>query len=208
MTPPRLLPLVLVLLPLAGCAAVSSIRTAAVPLDTYELALPAPPAGPTGTVGPALLVDVPTASAGLATDRIMIKPGPLQVAYLPDGRWVDAAPSHVQQLMIGALTASGRVGFVGGGVDMAVPDYVLLTDIEAFQAEVLPAGAPAPVRVVVRLRLTLVDDAEQRIVRARRFEQSTLAASDDAPTIVAAFDGAMRRLLAEASAWTLGGAGA
>jgi cholesterol transport system auxiliary component len=208
MTPLRLLPLLLALLPLAGCAALASLGSAAQPLDTYELSLPPAPAGPTGTAGPTLLVDVPTASAGLATDRIMIRPGRLRVAYLPDGRWVDAAPAHVQQLLIGALSRSGRLAFVGGGVDLSAPDYVLLTDLEAFQAEVSPAGAPTPVRVVVRMRLALVRDLDQRVVRARRFEQTAAAASDDAPSIVAAFDAAMRALLAEAAEWTLGGLGA
>jgi cholesterol transport system auxiliary component len=151
-------------------------------------------------------VSMPTASGGIGTDRIMIRPGALQIAYLPDGRWVDPVPVHVQQLLIRSLAGTGRLGFVGGESSGPLPDYVLLTDIQAFQAEVTPGGA-APVRVDVRMTLTLLRDIDRSVIAAHRFERSVSAGSDDAATVVAAFDVAMRSLLAEATGWILASTG-
>lgn len=184
---------------LGGCAALSSLNSAASTLDTYELTAPAPaPRGATG--GRVMLVGQPTASAALATDRIMIRPGGLQVAYLADGRWVDQAPVQVQRLLIRALAGTGRVAFVGSEAAGPLPDFVLLSDLEAFQAEVASGGA-APYRVNIRMTLTLLRDVDRGVVASRTFQRTAPAASADAATVVAAFDAAMRGLLAEAADW-------
>jgi ABC-type uncharacterized transport system auxiliary subunit len=81
-----------------------------------------------------------------------------------------------------------------------LPDYLLLTDIEAFQAEVRQ-GAEPPVEVVVRLTLTLMRDIDGRVVGVRRFERTVGAASDGPPDVVSAFNVAMSGLLQEATAW-------
>ena len=109
----RLVSLLLALaLALPGCGAVRSLNAAASPQDTYELQ---PVAATTGArTGRSLSVEVPSATAAIATDRILIKPGALQVAYLPAVRWVEAAPLHVQSLLIRSVANSGRAGFVGG----------------------------------------------------------------------------------------------
>jgi cholesterol transport system auxiliary component len=209
MTPlrlPGLLALLLALAPIAGCSALSSLDSAARSLDTYELSVPPAPAGSVATGRRVMQVSMPTASGGIGTDRIMIRPGALQIAYLSDGRWVDPVPVHVQQLLIRSLAGRGRLGFVGGESSGPLPDYVLLTDIQAFQAEVTPGGA-APVRVDVRMTLTLLRDIDRSVIAAHRFERSVGAGSDDAATVVAAFDVAMRSLLAEATGWILASTG-
>ena len=149
--------------------------------------------------------------AAISTDRILIKPGALRVAYLPDGRWVDPAPEHVQSLLVRSLAGTGRFGFVGGESSGPLPDYVLISDLEAFQAELAPAGATPPVTVVVRLTVTILRDLDRRVVATQSFEGRAGAAGDDAPTVVTAFDAAMGQVLRDATSWTsavaTGGAG-
>ena len=66
--------------------------------------------------------------------------------------------------MVRSLAGTGRFGFVGGQTTGPLPDYIILTDLEAFQAEVAPAGASRPLSVVVRATLTVLSDIDRRVV--------------------------------------------
>jgi cholesterol transport system auxiliary component len=197
--------LALALAAVSGCAAVSSLDSASRSLPTFELnPVPAPAGAASGPgAGRILQVDLPTASGAIATDRIAIKPGPLQVAYLPDGRWVDPAPQHVQSLMVRTLANTGRLGFVGGSTTGPLPDYVLLVDLQAFQAEVAPAGTQPPVTAVIRMSLTVVRDIDRRVVASRRFERRVGTTSDDALNVVSAFNAGMDAMLRDVTSWLI-----
>lgn len=186
----------------SGCAAISTLNSASQSLDTYDLsASVVPPAAPARS-SRVLLVATPTASSAIATDRMVIKPNALQIKYLPDGRWVDSAPMHVQSLLIRSIGNSGRVAFVGGDAAGPVPDFVLLTDLQAFQAEVGP-----PNQVLVRMSLTLVRDIDRRVVASRSFETAVTLQSNEAMPVAAAFNAAMAGLLRQATAWTISAMG-
>jgi cholesterol transport system auxiliary component len=187
---------------LSGCGALAAVSTASEPLDTYTLSpLPATGTRPGGTRH--LIVELPTSGGELATDRILIKPSPLQAQYLPGARWSDPTPAMIQTLLIGSLLNQGGfrlVGRVGAGLR---PDYTLMTEILAFQAELTgPDLDLAQVRIL--LQLTLIRETDRSIAGTRRFGSTTTAPSDTTTTLVAGFDGAMRLLLAEAVAWTQG----
>lgn len=195
-------PLALLLLALGGCGTISSLDSASRSLDTYELTAveAAGPAARSG--GPTLAIVSPTASGAIASDRIVIKPDALQVAFLGDGRWVDPAPVLIQQLLSRSLASTGRFGLVTTSSSGPLPDHTLVADIEAFQAEIAPEGAPAPVRVVVRLSLTVLSESDGRVAARRRFEAEAWASDDNAAAIVPAFDTATERVLREVVAWT------
>lgn len=195
-------PLALLLLALGGCGTISSLNSASRSLDTYELTAveAAGPAARSG--GPTLAIVSPTASGAIASDRIVIKPDALQVAFLGDGRWVDPAPVLIQQLLSRSLASTGRFGLVTTSSSGPLPDHTLVVDIEAFQAEIAPEGAPAPVRVVVRLSLTVLSESDGRVAARRRFEAEAWASDDNAAAIVPAFDTATERVLREVVAWT------
>lgn len=190
---------------LGGCAAVSTLNSASQSLPTFDLTDAAPPPGQPSRSSRVLLVAAPTASSAINTDRIVIRPNVLEVAYLPDGRWIDAAPVHVQALLVRSIANSGAVGFVGGDAAGPVPDFVLLTDLQTFQAELALDGKPT--RVAVRMTLTLVRDLDRRLVAARTFEGSAPLGSTDALAVAVAFDSAMRGILREATRWTVGAMG-
>ena len=184
----------------SGCSAVRSLNSAARALDAYELVPVAIPGA--GSTGRSLAVEEPAASAAIATDRILVKPNPLAVAYLPGARWIEPAPAHVQSLIIRSLAGSGRVGFVGPAAAGPLPDYDLFTTIEAFEADIDGSAQP-PVRVVVAMTLTLVRDLDGQVVASRRFEGSATAPADHATAVVSAFNVAMSGILREAGAWTI-----
>jgi cholesterol transport system auxiliary component len=187
-----------------GCAAVSALSGAAAPLDAYTLTPLA--AVPSGRGSRHIVVEAPTTSGAIATDRILVKPNRLQAAYLPGARWVDAAPTMIQTLLVQSLQASGAYRLVSRTSMGLLPDTTLMTEIRAFEAEPGPPGGPAYV-VQVALTLTVVREVDGAVVAARDLASTATAPSGDALALAVAFDAATGAVLREAVAWLAGGAG-
>lgn len=185
------------ILGLPGCTAISTLNQAATPLDTFALQ-PVSVARQTQRSSRTLLVLEPTASAAIATDRILIKPQPLSVTYLPEARWADAVPQMLQSVLIQSLAESGALGFVGAQGAGPVPDTVLLTRIDAFEVNVQADGT---YQAEVSLDLTVLRDRDQRVLGTRRATQSLFVSSDRADAISQAFQQLLNDLLPEAVAW-------
>ena len=201
---PRLA-LVLSLAVLSGCGTFGALNNASRNLDAYELR-PLPPQGDgQGQVrvgGRMVFVAEPSVTGALGSERIVVKPGALQVAFLPDGRWVEPTSVHIRNLIARSLANSGSLGLVSTNNVGPLPDFTLMTDVETFEAQVGAGGAPA--RVVATLTISIARDADGRLVAARRFSRSADATSLDAPDIVAAFNSAMSALLRDSTAWAVG----
>lgn len=193
--------LLAVALATTGCATVSSLNSSARALDTYELN-PLPAAATAGRSGARILfVAEPTAPASVASDRIVMKPNALQVTLIGDGRWVEPAPAHVRNLVARSLANTGRYALVTTANVGPLPDFTLMTDIDAFEAELQPQGSAAPARVVVSLTLSVVRDADGRLVASRRFSRTAEAPDTDALAIVSAFEAATGAVLREGVPW-------
>ena len=106
----------------------------------------------------------------------------------------------------GCSKNSGRYGLVSVESAGPAPDYVLMSDLQAFQGE-LGTNAETgeeEARVVVRESMTLVREADAQIVANRRFDHTALAESSETEALIAAFDVAMREMLGEAVDWAGG----
>ena len=184
---------------LGGCSAISTLNDATKPLDTYDLS---PVAGPGRGARRArtLLVARPQATAALTSDRIMIKPDALSITYLPDARWSDEVPAIVQTLLIRSISGTGRVAYVGQRDGGPIPDRALLSRVDAFEVVTLPDGA---LQARIDMDLTVINDADQRIVGSRRFAETAPVAGDDPRVIVAAFQTVLNTLLPEMSDWAV-----
>lgn len=194
----RALALAVALGALGGCAAVSALSSASKALDAYTLTPISYAAQGRGARH--LVVDAPTASGAIATDRILVTPTPLQAAYLPGARWVDGAPALVQTLLVQSLQSSGAFRLVSRAPGGLYPDYTLMTELRAFQAEPAPEGGAAYV-VRIALTLTLVREADGVPVASRNVEARAGAGSDAPLVIAAAFDAAMGQVLRESVGW-------
>ncbi|ABV93784.1 conserved hypothetical protein [Dinoroseobacter shibae DFL 12 = DSM 16493] len=185
---------------LSGCAAVSALGSASEVLDVYELQAPRTlPEGPVRARD--VVIELPTTTGALQTDRIMIRPDPLQAQYLPGVRWGDATPVMVQTLMLRTLEASGRLGYVGRRPLGINGDYAVLTEIVDFQAEAVPEGPGAV--VVLSLIGRVVRESDLRIMGTRRFAVQVPVASVSEAEVIAGFDQAAQQLFAEHGAWVL-----
>lgn len=182
---------------LGGCGALSSLNEAATPIDTYDLTPPLDRIARRGSTGRTLLVARPTAPAGIATDRIMVKPGAAAITYLPDARWADELPAVMQSLLVRSVAATGRMGYVGPSEGGPVPDLALLTRIDRFEVEVVGEVATAS----VDMSLSVLRDSDQRVLRTRSFSGDVVAASDGPIDVVAAFQAILDSLLPDMARW-------
>jgi cholesterol transport system auxiliary component len=195
-----LLPLLMVaLVSLSGCGAVSSLSRASGELDAYTLSPSRGSGTPAGGSGH-LIVELPSAAGALATDRILIKPLSYQAQYLPDGRWSEPAPNLVQTLLVASFQNLGGFRLVGRTANGLMPDYTLMTELLDFQAE--PGAAPSEYIVRVTMMMTLIRESDRRIADVRRFSATGTVGSDDTAALVAAFDRVLQGLLPEIVAWT------
>lgn len=195
----RLLNLCLLLpLTLSGCTAISALEDASNPLEIYELRTPQLPRSASRR-DLEIVVQEPSASGALATERIMIRPAPLQAQYLPGVRWSDTAPVMLQTLIVRSLTESGAFGSVGRSPVGTIADFTVLSELTDFQAETLDDGRKAVIRT--RLIVRLVRESDRKTVGTRAFSVVANAGATDPNTIAAAFDQATSRLLAETASW-------
>jgi len=186
----------------AGCGALTALGDVSTPLDVYELRSPSDLETRQGRRLPVdLTVEVPTTSGALETDRIMIRPGPLQAEYLPGARWGEVTPVMVQTLLLRSIEASQGVRYVARRPLGASGDYAIVTELTDFQAELNPDGETAEVKLQFISRIVRESDA--LIVATRTFSSSSSASSVETQMIVEAFDSATGRLLAEFSEWVL-----
>jgi cholesterol transport system auxiliary component len=183
---------------LSGCSALSSLNASATPLDTYDLV---PVGGSTsgGRSNRTLLVSIPDAPAAIASDRIMVKPDPVAITFLPDARWADTLPAVMQSLLIRSIAATGRVGHVGPSEGGPVPDVALLPRIDVFQVTVSQTAVTASVDI----SLTLLRDSDQRVLKTRAFSSQVNAVDDEPANVVAAFQAILNTLLPQMANWAV-----
>lgn len=184
---------------LAGCGALTALGDATTPLDAYDLRAAAPGPVARGAVARDLIVETPVASGAIDTDRILIRPHPLQAQYLPRARWADPAPVLVQGLLVRGLEEAGGLRYVGRRPLGVSGDFALISEITDFQAETLDNGAT----VRIRLSARLVREATGAIVASRRFEATAQAASTDTLDVVEGFEAAAAQLVPQVTEWAL-----
>jgi cholesterol transport system auxiliary component len=186
---------------LAGCT--SGLLESQVPApDTYRLgqvARPVDPSAPTPTStrssSRALTVARPRASRALDTDRIAVVPEPRRFEYYSDVRWAEPAPQMLQQNLVAAFEASGR--FAGTVAAPARVPSELMLDVEVRHFEAIAASPGATPEVFVQVQSSLVDVRRAQRLTSFVSEARVAAAGNRRDAIVAAFDEASARVVAD-----------
>jgi cholesterol transport system auxiliary component len=177
----------------AGCVG-SVFQSDAEPPDLYRLDPPSSVA--TGTaLAQAIGVARPRAASSLDTSRIAVVTPGHGFDYLAGARWADAAPQMVQQLLVDGLGAPG-----GFATAFASPSRVpadLLLDSELRHFEAVYASADSAPSIVVELQASLVDT--RRGLRVASFDAHAEVAAErnDRRAVVAAFEQATGRAVAD-----------
>ena len=144
------------------------------PPRLYELTPKSTFADDLPTVRSRLTVEVPTATAGLNSARIALRPTPTTLEYYAGASWIDVVPVMVQNLVLESLDNTGKIDVLGREVVGVRADLALLIHVREFQAEYEGAGPPqVRVRLQARLirlprRTSLAATSEEFVVRARK----------------------------------------
>jgi len=147
-----------------------------------------------------VIIEEPTAAAGLRTPRIAVIREPFRLEYFAQANWIDAAPSMVQTLIVESFESTDKIVSVGRESIGLRADYQLKTELREFQAELAENDA---FLVRTRINVKLVKMPQRTIVDAADWEATALAASGDIRTVVAAFDEALGEVLKSIVTWTL-----
>ena len=164
------------------------------PKSTFDPGLP--------PVNRQLVIEEPISASHLDTDRIAVKPGPYRVEYLPGARWADRAPLLVRRLLVESFENTQKVGSVSAQRIGLASDFILFTDLREFQAATTPAEGDA-VLVNVQLNLKIVEERAGLIIASSNFSEIAAAADEQAPSVVAAFDEALGKVLKDGVEWTV-----
>ena len=205
MTRPLLAAAAIAILALPGCAGLASLTSAATPSDLYNLTPKSTFNSGLPFVRQQIVIEEPTATAAVATDRIAVHPSPLRVQYFPGVRWVDRAPILVQSMLIQSFENSGKVSAVGQSSVGLRPDYVVVPDLREFPAEVPVIEGPGspPLSVRVRINVKILESFDERIIASRSFEDIEVSLSDDMDDLAVAFDEALGDVMRDIVEWSL-----
>jgi len=148
-----------------------------------------------------LTIDVPTATAGLNTARIALKPTPTQFEYYADARWVDVVPVMTQTLLLESFDNSKKIDILGRGAYGLRADYGLVINIREFQAEYKSETESPDVRI--RLQARLVTMPRRALVASTSVIGLATAESRKLDDIIDAFDLAFGRAAKDLVGWTV-----
>lgn len=167
--------------------------------DVFELRAPATPTGCGRARIDEMVVEAPKARGTLDSERIMIRPSPLQTQYLPDAQWGDTVPDMLQRILVQSLGATGSFSYVGRVPLGIAGDYALLSEIEDFNAE-LNSG-----EVVVRLTVgvQMIRELDATVVSKNRFSAAYPAESTRTADLIPAFDAGMLQVVKQITDWSL-----
>jgi len=186
-------------LALAGCGPIVNIGEQPAadvfrlrPIEARVAEAPAP--------GWRILIDEPSASGGLAGNRIAVFTGPLELKFLADARWAQRLPAMMQALLIDSFeTGAGAMAMTFGSPAAQAP-YVLAADIRDFQADVSERSSPT---VTVRIAFTLSTRAPAQVLGYKVLTATADARSDSGAALADAFNRANQQILTDVVAWTV-----
>lgn len=148
-----------------------------------------------------LTIDVPTATAGLNTARIALKPTPTQFEYYAGARWVDVVPVMTQTLLLESFDNSEKLDVLGRGAYGLRADFGLIVNIREFQAEYSAVDGAPDVRI--RLQARLVAMPRRSHIASTSVVGLATAKSRKLSDIVDAFDEAFGRAAKDLVSWTV-----
>jgi len=148
-----------------------------------------------------LLVDVPSAPAGLDTARIALSRSAVSIDYFADSEWIDRVPLMVQTALLDSFESSGAITAIDREAIGLRADLILKTDIRHFEA--LYDSRDRPPEVWVEISARLVDPSGRDVVAHASFERRKQARGSDIAQIVPAFDDALGGVMEDIVGWTV-----
>jgi cholesterol transport system auxiliary component len=174
------------------------------PVYTVLPKIPATPAGQPPAqpkVAWALSVLRPTAAPGLDNDRIALTQPDGTLDFYAKATYPDRVPPIVEQALLNAFEASGRIDAVAREEDALHADYNLVTEIKEFAAHYAVADGIPTVTVVLTAKLTTAHG--RAIVGSFSTTQNGTASVNSALAVAQALQQALTAAVTEIVNWTL-----
>jgi cholesterol transport system auxiliary component len=165
------------------------------PVTTFDLTAPRPGPRFGGAARGQVVVAEPAAIQTLEADRILVKDASGTVSYLGGAQWADRLPKLIQARLINTFENASKLKAVSRPGERVSPDYMLTTEIRAFQIATPAAEA------FVELSARLVDDRSGRIVAGRVFSSRVPIARVDAAHAANGLDAALSKALLDVVRW-------
>ncbi len=196
----RRLFLLLIVLPLAACSTFLA-DMAGEPPALYELAAPTEIKADGPILPYQVLLDVPLASAGIDTPRVALVDQNGAMAYYKGVSWTDRVPVMYQSLLVTAFDRSGKLPAVGRENVGLRADFLIKTDLAAFQM-VYARDKSAPFATVT-LTAKLIIMPRRIIVAGQSFTATVAAESDTVSASTKALQQASDEVVKKFVSWTL-----
>ena len=144
-----------------------------------------------------LAIEQPVAPDALAGVRVATRESDGSYGVLKSARWSERAPELVQSALVRTFEDSGRLRGVARSNSALRSDYVLLTEVRAFESDYRKGGAEAH----IALSAKFARSGPRDVLAARVFEQSVAAQGTSPRAVATAFGKAAERLMPELRDW-------
>lgn len=186
---------------LGGCAALGALDALnRAPPRIYRITAKSTFDPPPPRSGKTVVVEVPTAAAGLNTTRIALRSRLTALDYYGNSLWVEVVPLMVQRAIIESLDLSRAVDATAAAEAPEEADFTLRTNITAFQAD-YNEGLNNPPDANVRLVADLVALPQRKRVSRVDFQEKVRAAETSIESVIDAIDAAMGKVLGRLVRW-------
>lgn len=146
-----------------------------------------------------LVVERPNADRSIDTPRIARTSG-VEIKYYAGATWIDRPPVMIEPLIIQSFRSSGAIDVVADRRSSVRPDFLLQTDIAAFEAMQRASGPPD---VRVAMSATLIRMPRREVVGTTQIASTVTAQATNLESIAVAFDDALGKVLKRLVEWTL-----
>lgn len=186
---------------LSACTALGALNTASTPSNAYELRPPATTPIARSMQRTQLVIEVPSASGAIDTDRILVRPRISEVQYLPEARWTQPAPVMIQATLVETFLRTGGFQFVGQRPIGPIADLALVSHLSEFGVDIDPASGQGT--VVMTLVVNIVREDDTRILASRRFTRRAQLPDTSTPAILTGFESVSAAVFTDLSRWVL-----
>jgi cholesterol transport system auxiliary component len=146
-----------------------------------------------------LMVERPNALRSIDTPRIARTRG-VEIEHYAGATWVDRPPVMIEPLIIQSFRSSEAIDVVVDRRASIRPDFLLQTDLAAFEAMETASGPPD---VRVAMSATLIRMPRREVVGTTHIARTVTAQATSLEAIALAFDDALGKVLKQLVEWTL-----
>jgi cholesterol transport system auxiliary component len=146
-----------------------------------------------------LVVERPNADRSIDTPRIARTSG-VEIEYYAGANWIDRPAVMIEPLIIQSFRSSRAINVVADRGSNVRPDFLLQTDLTAFEAMHRTSGPPD---VLVAMAATLIRMPRREVVGTTEIQRTVTAQASDLESIAVAFDEALGGVLKRLVEWTL-----